>query len=316
MEIGVSGEGIEMEERVELRRTVYISRMSAYSLVVSYQPHSVYPRRISAKMTPSIISDFSSSTPTEMIPLGAYIFYRLREIGISHVFGCPGDFNLNLLDHLYTVPSMKWVGTCNELNGAYAADGYARIRGIPGALITTYGVGELSAINGIGGAYSEHIPIIHIVGTTSRQARRDKIMIHHTLDEDWDHDTFQHISAPVRQGHAFLLDDATFTKEVDAVLEKCVKSRRPAYLYVPMDTPDILVDASPLSTPLDFEIRNDGMEDEEDEIIEEIIKKITEAKIPTILTDVLAHRYGAAKDVHRFMDSTKFPVSSPISPGE
>ena len=36
----------------------------------------------------------------------------------------------------------------------HAADGYARIKGIA-ALITTFGVGELSAINGIAGSYAE-----------------------------------------------------------------------------------------------------------------------------------------------------------------
>jgi hypothetical protein len=74
------------------------------------------------------------SAAGEKTPLAVFIFQRLRELGINHVFGCPGDFNLNLLDYIYTVPEMKWVGTCNQLNGAYAADGYARIRGIPGAL--------------------------------------------------------------------------------------------------------------------------------------------------------------------------------------
>lgn len=87
-------------------------------------------------------------TPAGRIPLAAYIFHRLCQLGLSHIFGCPVDFNLNFLDHLYTVPSMKWIGTCNELKGAYAADGYARGRGMPGVLVTTYGVGQLSAING------------------------------------------------------------------------------------------------------------------------------------------------------------------------
>ena len=83
--------------------------------------------------------------PSE-VPLGKYIFERIRNLGIEHIFGVPGDFNLNLLDHLSS-SNLQWVGTCNELNAAYAADGYARIRGLPGVLITTYGVGELSAID-------------------------------------------------------------------------------------------------------------------------------------------------------------------------
>lgn len=55
----------------------------------------------------------------------------------------------------------------NELNAAYAADGYARVSGKPGVLLTTFGVGELSAVNGVAGSFSERIPIIHLVGVPS-----------------------------------------------------------------------------------------------------------------------------------------------------
>jgi pyruvate decarboxylase len=243
------------------------------------------------------------------IPLGAYIFHRLNQLGINHIFGVPGDFNLNLLDHLDAVPSMKWVGTCNELNAAYAADGFARIRGIPGALITTYGVGELSAINGIAGAYSEHVPILHIVGTTSRLARRARIMIHHSLGENMDHDIYQTMSVPVRCASALLLDDVTFTQEVDLVIEKCMKMRKPAYLYIPMDIPDVLVDSNPLSKQLDIEIRNDGKQAEEYEIINSIWTLLETSEHPIILADVLAHRYGAIQDVRRLVEMCNVPVS-------
>ena len=73
-----------------------------------------------------------------------------------------------IIDHIYDVPGLKWVGTCNELNGAYAADGYARVKGHPGALLTTYGPGELSAMNGVAGSYAEHTGMIHVVGMPSR----------------------------------------------------------------------------------------------------------------------------------------------------
>ena len=54
---------------------------------------------------------------------------------------------------------MHFVGNCNELNAGYAADAYARIKGL-GALITTFGVGELSAVNAIAGAYAELAPVV------------------------------------------------------------------------------------------------------------------------------------------------------------
>lgn len=75
------------------------------------------------------------------------------------------------MDELFKIPELRWVGTCNELNGAYAADGYARIRGIPSVLVTTYAVGELSAMNGVAGAYAEHAGMIHIVGMTARPSK-------------------------------------------------------------------------------------------------------------------------------------------------
>lgn len=86
---------------------------------------------------------------------------------------------MTLLDEIYKVPELTWLGTCNELNGAYAADGYARIKGHPAALLTTYGVGELSAMNGVAGAYAEQAGMIHLVGMTSRPRRFSDYQLSH-----------------------------------------------------------------------------------------------------------------------------------------
>jgi hypothetical protein len=81
-----------------------------------------------------------------------HVLSRLRAVGISEVFGVPGDYAFPVQDAIVNFPGIEWVGCCNELSAAYAADGYARIRGL-GAVSTTYGVGELSAINAIAGAW-------------------------------------------------------------------------------------------------------------------------------------------------------------------
>lgn len=64
------------------------------------------------------------------LPLGRFVFERLKQVGINTIFGLPGDFNLVLLDKIYEVPGMRWAGNANELNASYAADGYARIKGM------------------------------------------------------------------------------------------------------------------------------------------------------------------------------------------
>ena len=85
-----------------------------------------------------------------------HVLSRLRDIGITDVFGVPGDYAFTINDAICNDREIRWVGCCNELNAAYAADGYARIKGVA-ALCTTYGVGELSTINGVAGAPTPNI---------------------------------------------------------------------------------------------------------------------------------------------------------------
>ena len=79
-----------------------------------------------------------------------YVLGRLKEIGVDDIFGVAGDYAFPVNDAIAADPAINWIGCCNELNAAYAADGYARMRGV-GAVCTTYGVGELSAISAVAG---------------------------------------------------------------------------------------------------------------------------------------------------------------------
>ena len=94
-----------------------------------------------------------SSSPSPRMKIGDFLLRRLKEAGVRHLFGVPGDYNLELLQQLHDSGALKWIGTCSELNASYAADGYARLNGL-GALLVTNGVGPLSAINGIAGSCS------------------------------------------------------------------------------------------------------------------------------------------------------------------
>ena len=85
-----------------------------------------------------------SSGPSQRMKIGDFLLRRLKEAGVPHLFGVPGDYNLELLQQLQDTGALKWIGTCSELNASYAADGYARLNGL-GALLVTNGVGALSA---------------------------------------------------------------------------------------------------------------------------------------------------------------------------
>src|SRR6201992_3483680 len=92
-----------------------------------------------------------------------HVLSRLRDIGISDVFGVPGDFSFPLNDAICSEKELRWIGCGNELNAAYAADGYARVKGA-GAVCTTFGVGETSALNAIAGCYVVLLLVFHLVG--------------------------------------------------------------------------------------------------------------------------------------------------------
>jgi len=106
---------------------------------------------------------------TQRMTIGDFLLRRLEEAGIGHLFGVPGDYNLPLLQQLHDSGTLKWVGNTGELTSSYAADGYARLKGL-GALLVTNGVGALSALNGVAGSYAEHVPVVLIAGSIPKPA--------------------------------------------------------------------------------------------------------------------------------------------------
>jgi indolepyruvate decarboxylase len=112
------------------------------------------------------------------------------------------------------------------------ADGYARVNGFA-AFVTTYGVGELSAFNGIAGAYAEHVPVLHIVGTPSTDTQRRGLRVHHGLG-DGDHEHFLRAYREVTCAAA-TLTEANAAAEIDRVLAAVLTEKRPGYLALPSD---------------------------------------------------------------------------------
>ncbi|HKM56350.1 MAG TPA: thiamine pyrophosphate-binding protein, partial [Isosphaeraceae bacterium] len=111
-----------------------------------------------------------------------YIVRRLAHEGITDCFGVAGDFAFKLNDAVVRSERIRWIGCSNELDAAYAADGYARMRGCS-MLMTTYAVGELSALNGVMGAKAERSCVFHLVGMPTMRNQRVSKIIHHTLGD-------------------------------------------------------------------------------------------------------------------------------------
>src|ERR1700677_3502802 len=159
-----------------------------------------------------------------------YLLDRLAELGADTIFGVPGDYTLQLLDHIVDHGQVSWTGCTNELNAGYAADGYARIRGF-GALCTTFGVGELSAINALAGSFAEHVPVVHIVGSPASGTQAAARIVHHSLgDGVFTHFAQMHEKITCAQT---ALTAATACAEIDRVVSTAKARRLPGYIPIP-----------------------------------------------------------------------------------
>jgi pyruvate decarboxylase len=253
-------------------------------------------------------SNESHPASSEKIRVGDYLLERLVQLGVTTLFGVPGDFNLGFLDLVEDHPKIHWAGNCNELNAAYAADGFARVKhGSVGAVVTTFGVGELSAINGIAGSFSEHVPVVHIVGTPNTLQLKTKPMLHHTLGDG-------RFDAYLKAAEQFTFSQATLTQknnadiEIDRVLTDCIISGRPVYLTLPTDVAYERISASRLSTPLNREPpENDP--DTEAAVVESIHRLVKGAGGDVaVLIDACAIRHRIKEELREFLDKTQFPV--------
>ncbi|CAI9107006.1 OLC1v1006270C1 [Oldenlandia corymbosa var. corymbosa] len=169
--------------------------------------------------------------------LGRHLAHRLVEVGVNDVFSVPGDFNLTLLDHLIAEPGLNNIGCCNELNAGYAADGYARHRGV-GACVVTFTVGGLSVLNAIAGAYSENLPVICIVGGPNTNDYGTNRILHHTIglpDFSQELRCFQTVTC--YQAVVTHLEDAH--EQIDRAISTALKESKPVYISISCNLPGI-----------------------------------------------------------------------------
>ena len=233
------------------------------------------------------------------ITVAEYLLIRLKELGVDHLFGVPGDFVLGFFNQVLK-SDVKFVGTCNELNAAYAADGYARIRGI-GAFSSTFGVGELSAINGVAGAFAERVPVVVITGSPATINFRTRPLLHHTLG---DYQTPLRMYEKITAATTQLDSGETAPVEIDRVLSACLSQQQPVYISLPSD-----VVAMKCNRPSAFHFPTPASSDQDalGEAIKEALGMLEKAQKPVVIGDVELIRFKLQKEFAGFLDKTGFP---------
>src|ERR1700744_860919 len=231
-----------------------------------------------------------------------HVLGRLRDIGIADVFGVPGDYSFPVNDAICNSRDMRWIGCTNELNAAYAADGYARVKGV-GAVCTTYGVGELSAINAVAGSYAEHLPIFHLVGTPNASTQAKRALMHHTLGNG-EYDLFRRMSEPVVVASA-VMTPQNAAQETERLLYEGLYHRRPFYMAFPADLANqpLLAEAERLQLPR-------SAPETLDRVVRIVLDRLAGSKSACLLAGMLAGRTGNRRQLQSLLDASGLPFTT------
>src|SRR5215211_2029149 len=239
--------------------------------------------------------------------VGQYLVDRLYQLGLQHLFSIAGDYSIEWVNGYVAPSKIEIIEEVNELNAGYAADGYARLKGI-GALCVTYSAGALSAVNAIAGAYVEMVPVVLINGTPdikkTLEFEQTGFSSHHFISgRETDLQAFEHITAA-----AVRVDNPDLAPIlIDYALTQCITQRRPVYIELLQDMVDLVCEP-PKDTLRPGRILSDQTNLEQS--VAKISERLAEAADPLIWVGVEIDRYGLQEKALRLIHQLNIPYVS------
>ncbi|MBX4909006.1 MULTISPECIES: thiamine pyrophosphate-dependent enzyme [Rhizobium] len=236
--------------------------------------------------------------------VGQYLVDRLGELGLGHLFSVAGDYSIEWVNSYVEKSGIQVIEEVNELNAGYAADGYARLKGI-GALCVTYSAGSLCATNAIAGSYVEKVPVVLINGAPSIQKtltfEQTGYSSHHFISgRETDLQVFEYITAAtVRIDSPHLAPML-----IDYALTQCITERRPVYIELLEDMVDLEC-ARPSNALKAAPVISD--EDSLNQSIAQISERLENATKPLIWIGVEIDRFGLHDQAERLLRDLKIP---------
>jgi TPP-dependent 2-oxoacid decarboxylase len=237
------------------------------------------------------------------VSIGDYLIQQLEANDVRHVFGIPGDYVLGFYDQLLR-SKLQIINTCDEQGAGFAADAYARVRGL-GAVCVTYCVGGLKVANTTAEAFAEKSPVVVISGAPGMKEREKNPLLHHKVRE---FDTQKKVFEQLTVASTVLSDPQTAFREIDRVLHAALRFKRPVYIELPRDM--ISVPGIGAERPQRFHEESDATALRE--ALSEALEMINSAKRPVILADVEVHRFGLQDDLLRLAQKTNIPVAATL----
>jgi len=237
-----------------------------------------------------------------------YVLKRLKGLGVTDMFGCPGDFVYPVCDEICDDPEINWIACANELNATYAADGYARTKGV-GVVVSTYGAGELCTFGGLGGAHAENSKVVSLCGMPGLNEQAGNYRTHHMIaDQNPKYQLFIEMVKPLTAGDnsATMITDENVVYETERLIASMMYHSKPIYMCFPRDmwNKKVKMPEGDLNVPLASPQSN---QDALDAVVRELLYRVDNAKQPCILPGYLLRRYGCIGEARALIEASGLP---------
>src|SRR5260370_13327981 len=224
--------------------------------------------------------------------LGDFVVAYLRKIGVSHVFGIPGDLALKLFFTMGRKPGLKMLTLSHDPGVGFAADGYARATGRIGVVCVTYGAGGHNMVNPVAGSFSERVPVLVFSGGPGEGERKLGTLIHHQAREI---ESQQRIYREVTCALKVLVDPRTAAEELHEVVTAVWAEQRPGYVEIHRDMVDREIEVPPELIAWDGHLHFRPSDSRQvEEAARETVEMFNASRKPVLIAGIESHRYNLA----------------------
>jgi indolepyruvate decarboxylase len=242
--------------------------------------------------------------------LGDYLVAYLKKIGVSHLFGIPGDLVINLFFKFGRAHALKVITLSHEPGVGFAADGYARATGRIGAICVTYGAGGHNMVNPVAASFSERVPILVISGGPGEEECKLGVLIHHQAREI---ESQLHIYREVTCAAKLINDPLRAAAEIDEVIRSIWLNQQPGYLEIHRDMVECEIPVPKEIVSWNGELPHLQSDRRKlDEAVRDTAERLSRAQRPLVLVGIEAYRFKAAREIVKLVEKMGVPCCTSV----
>jgi indolepyruvate decarboxylase len=242
--------------------------------------------------------------------LGDYLVSYLKKIGVSHLFGIPGDLVINLFLKFGRPRGMKIITLSHEPGVGFAADGYARSTGRIGVVCVTYGAGGHNTVNPVAGSFSERVPLLVISGGPGEEERKLGVLIHHQAKEiESQFRIYREVTCAAR----LIADPLHAASDIDEVIRAIWHNQQPGYLEIHRDMVEKEIPVPKHIIAWDGSLPFPHSDHHKvDEAVRDTAERFNRAHRPLVLVGIEAYRFKVARDIVKLVEKMGAPCCTSV----